>query len=170
MPFWCAFTLLNLGGPLARLSADDPSPTPDARSVTDDAPVHPLNIQVPLVLGEPSKNLKLPEYSLTGTLLSFLKAATVKKLDADHLQMEKMLIDLYKPNGQLDFSIDLPTSSFNVKTRIIASVDPVTITSPEFVLTGERMKFDTYTREAQLLGHVKTRIFHLKSSATIGPP
>ena len=165
MGFFC---LLNLSLSLTGASAQSPSPTPNAAHDTDEGVAHPLSVQLPLIVGVPSKTLRLPEYGLSGQLLSFLKAATVKRLDENHLQMDSMFIDLYKPDGQLDFSIDLPTSSFNTKTRIIASVDPVTITSPQFVLTGDRLKFDTYTREGQLLGHVTMKIFNMKTSPVTG--
>ena len=167
--FWvCFFGALNIGSLLPGARAQSPSPSSNASHETDEGPAHPLTVQLPLIVGMPSKILRLPEYGSTGQLLSFLKAATVKRLDENHLQMDSMVIDLYKPDGRLDFSIDLPTSSFNTKTRIIASVDPVKITSPEFVLTGERLKFDTYTREGQLLGHVTMKIFNMKGGSAIG--
>ena len=164
-PFFC---LLNISLWLTGAPAQSPSPSPNATHDTDEGPAHPLTVQLPLIVGMPSKTLRLPEYGLSGQLLSFLKAATVKRLDEDHLQMDSMVIDLYKPDGRPDFSIDLPTSSFNTKTRIIASVDPVKITSPEFVLSGERLKFNTYTREGQLLGHVTMKIFNMKGGPAVG--
>ena len=80
--------------------------------------------------------------------------------------MEKLVIDLYKPDGRTDYRISLPTSVFNLKTRIIHSDDPVSITTPEFEMSGQKMEFDTAARTGKFSGWVVMKISNAKTLAT----
>ena len=135
-----------------------PSPTPK--------PKHQKGqIAFPLAPGDSANVLKIPETDLKGQLLSQIMAAKATRIDNEHVQMEGMNIDLYHPDGKEDFHVILPTSMFNLQTRIITSDQPVTVRTQDFELTGERMEFNTEDRTGKLLGKVRMLIHNLKQLA-----
>jgi hypothetical protein len=145
---------------LASAMADTPSPSP--------SPTRPPKaFPFPLPINESTNKLKIPEMGLMGQLLSQMAAERATRLDEDHLQMHELKIDLYKPDGKEDFHILLPSSVFNLKTRIITSDQPVTVKTDDFELTGERMEFNTLDHTGKLLGHVSMHIHNLKQVATV---
>ncbi len=59
----------------------------------------------------------------------------------------------------------VPTSVFNLKTKIIHSDNPVSVHTQDFDLTGEKMEFDTAERTGKLMGKVRMRVHNLKQVA-----
>lgn len=124
----------------------EPARTPKPRKAKD--------IHFPVPKGEPATDIKVPEYSLEGQLLKQLMAAKATNIDDEHIQMEKMRIDLNKPDGSEDFHIEMPTSTLNLKTNVITTEQAVSIQTKDFDLYGEKMKFDTVERSGELVGRV----------------
>lgn len=151
-----------------RTIAQQPSPaaaTP-AASASPAAPKDKgLNFSIPLPIGETTREIKIPERGPTGQAISQLMAVSAKRLDEDRVMMEKLVIDLYKPDGRSDYRIVLPTSVFNLKTRIISSDEPASITTPDFELSGEKMQFDTAARTGKFSGWVYMKIHNAKDLA-----
>ncbi len=58
---------------------------------------------------------------------------------------------------------------FNLKTRIIHSDDPASITTPDFEMAGEKMEFDTASRTGKFNGWVVMKIRNAKDLAATGP-
>lgn len=147
--------------------AAKPEKSPKPARVKPEKPNQPLSKEIPfpLPINEIARAVKIPQTGLAGELVSQLMAAKIKRIDADHVEMESMNIDLYQPDGKSDFHIVVPTSVFNLKTRIIRSDNPVTIRTQDFELTGERMEFDTVERTGKLMGKVQMRIHNLKQVA-----
>ena len=122
-------------------------------------------IQFPLGVGDPANRIKIPETDQGGRLLSQLLAARATRVDNEHVQMSEMNLDLYHPDGKEDFHIIMPTSTFNLQTRIISSEEPVTVQTQDFELTGEKMEFNTVDRTGKLMGKVRMLIHNLKQVA-----
>ena len=139
------------------LDSDDSRPTPGAKKLKE--------IPFPLSPGDDANRLKIPEMSTGGNLLSQLMAAKATRLDNEHVQMHEMNLDLYHPDGKEDFHIIMPTSVFNLHTRVITSDDPVTVRTQDFELTGEKMEFNTVDRTGKLIGKVRMLIHNLKQVA-----
>lgn len=158
---------------VAGLAHAQESPTPTAAKSPKPAHSKPENpnrpvskdIPFPLPINEIARLVKIPQVDLKGELLSQLMAAKIKRIDDDHVEMETMNIDLYQADGKSDFHIVVPTSTFNLKTRIIHSDHPVSIHTQDFDLTGERMEFDTVERTGKLIGKVQMRVHNLKQVA-----
>ena len=149
---------VKLGKKLKKaLDSDDSKPTPRAKKLKE--------IPFPLEPGDDAIKLKIPEMSTGGDLLSQLMAAKATRLDNEHVQMHEMNLDLYHPDGKEDFHIIMPTSVFNLHTRIITSEDPVTVRTQDFELTGEKMEFNTVDRTGKLIGKVRMLIHNLKQVA-----
>jgi hypothetical protein len=125
----------------------------------------PRPLQFPLGVSDSAKKLKIPETDRAGALLSLLMAAKATRVDDEHVQMSEMNLDLYHPDGKEDFHIIMPTSIFNLKTRIISSDDPVTVRTQDFELTGEKMEFNTVERTGKLMGKVRMLVHNLKQVA-----
>ncbi len=136
---------------------DAPAATPHAKGIKE--------IPIPLPEGEPATDLKIPETDLTGKLLSEIMARWAVRIDNEHLQMKEMKMDLNHPDGKEDFHIFLPTSIFNLKTRIITSDETATIRTQDFELTGEGMAFNTVDRTGRLIGKVRMLVHNLKQVA-----
>ena len=125
-------------------------------------------IQFPLGVGDPANRIKIPETDQGGRLLSQLMAARATRVDNEHVQMSEMNLDLYHPDGKEDFHIIMPTSIFNLQTRIISSEDPITVRTQDFELTGEKMEFNTVDRTGKLMGKVRM-IIHNLNQVVDGP-
>ena len=143
------------------------APVPTAPAVTPLTPggkkIKPITL--PLIKDEPALGLRIPELSPAGQLLSQLMAAKATRIDDEHVQMQEMKIDLYHPDGKEDFHVTMPTSIFNLTTRIITSEDPVVVQTQDFELTGEKMEFNTVERTGKLIGKVRMIIHNLKQVA-----
>ena len=139
----------------------DPNATPKPRKP-------PKEIPFVLPIGNDATHIVIPENSSTGTLLMNLMALKASRVTNELVQMNETNIDVNHADGSEDFHIALPACVFNLKTHIINSDNPVTVRTPDFELTGEKMEFDTVDRTGKLLGHVHMHIHNLKQIA--GPP
>lgn len=151
----------------AAFAQESPAPAKPGKPPKPENPNRPLSREIPfpLPINEIARAVKIPQTGLEGELLSQLMAAKIKRIDQDHVEMETMNLDLFQADGKSDFHIIVPTSIFNLKTRIIHSDYPVTVRTQEFELTGERMEFDTVERTGKLMGKVHMRIHNLKQAA-----
>ncbi len=146
-----------------------PTPTPDPDATPEGAPAS-KEIPIPLPIGDKSMRLKIPSFGDTGQMLSQLMAMQAKRIDADHMELQGTKIDLNQADGKSDYHIEIPTSIFNLKTRIITSDQPVVIRTQEFELTGEKMSFNTVEKSGELLGNVHMVIHNLKKTAGVTSP
>lgn len=128
------------------------TPTPERTSKT----LKPLS--VPLPIGQKAREIKIPQFNLTGQILSQLLAGQIQRVDDEFLQIKELKLDLYDDSGNSEFRIDMPTSIFSTKTRIITSDEPVFIHHRDFDLTGSKLEFDTASRKGRLIGPVTMKI------------
>ncbi len=135
-----------------------PSPSPAATKGDGSLPI-------PLPLGKPGLNVRVPDTDAAGKLLSLLMAQKATRLDDDRIKLEGMHMDFNQSDGKQDFHIVMPASILNLKTHLIASDDPVEISTQQFTLTGEKMEFNTVEREGRLIGRVHMVIHNLKQLA-----
>ena len=122
-------------------------------------------IQLPLPVGKNGLNVKIPDTDAAGKLLSLLMAQKATRLDDDRVKMESMHMDFNQADGKGSFHIVMPACILNLKTHLVTSDDPVTISTQDFELTGEKMEFNTLEREGRLVGSVRMVIHNLKELA-----
>ncbi len=115
-------------------------------------------LSVPLPIGQKAREIKIPQFNLTGQILSQLLAGQVQRMDDEFLQIKELKLDLYDDTGLSEFRIDMPASIFSTKTRVITSEEPVFIHHRDFDLTGSKLEFDTSTRKGRLMGPVTMKI------------
>ena len=128
----------------------------------DKTPKEPQKFAFPVPVGHDSKGLKLPTYWPDGkTLKMVFNIGIGTRIDEDNVNMQETRVDTYKEDGSPEMGIDLPASSFNLKTRVISTRQSVVIGREDFELSGHTMEFNTETREGRLGGGVKMIIFNL---------
>ena len=66
-----------------------------------------------------------------------------------------MKITTFTPENQVDLRIDMRTSIFDLKTKILSSQERSTIRRTDFNIVGDSVEFDTNTRTGRLVGNVK---------------
>ena len=150
--------------------AAKPPPAPAPTDTAAKGEASRKRIPLPLTIGEKTLRFKIPSLGDAGQILSQLMSAEGTLIDEDHMELQGTKIDLNQADGKSDYHIDIPTSIFDLKTRIISSDHPVVIRTQDFELTGERMRFDTIEKSGELLGNVHMIIHNLKQSAGIATP
>ena len=133
----------------------------------DKTPKEPQKLAFPVPVGHDSKGIKLPTYWPDGkTLKMVFNIGIGTRIDEDNVNMHDTSVQTYKEDGSPEMGIDLPTSSFNLKTRVISTQQSVVIEREDFELSGHTMEFDTETRAGRLGGGVKMIIFNLDDETT----
>lgn len=110
---------------------------------------------IPLPIGQEAKGLVLPDYDTEGKLRARFEAGTAKRVDADHIVFTSLKMTTFTPEEKPDLSIDMPHSSLHMGTKVISSEQRTTITRADFSISGDKMKFDTNSRQGTLVGNVK---------------
>ena len=163
---------VRLAGAVTLARAADP-PAAGSPAAEEAAPREnkPLNLNLPLAIGDPASAVRIPQYGEVGQLLSLLNSVTVKRLDESRLELQGTDLDLNKPDGKTDFHIRLPRAIFDTRTRLLTSLEPVVISTADFELQGERMEFDTAARRGQFAGWVYMKIHGAKGTTlgAVGP-
>ena len=121
----------------------------------------PPKLAFPVPVGHDSKGLKLPSFGPDGKLKMVFNIGIGTRIDEDNVNMKDTQVQTFSEDGSPEMDIDLPTSSFNLKTRVISTKQRVVITRSDFELSGNTMEFNTETREGTLGGGVKMIIFNI---------
>ncbi len=112
-------------------------------------------LSLPIPVNEEVTGIKIPYYTRTGVLQMNFDATTARRIDENHLQLSFLNIELFDDKGKPDMMIRLPRSVLDMRTEIISSEDEFQIKRSDFQLTGERMTFDTRTRQGTIQGKVR---------------
>jgi len=159
-----AACLLALGtAPVqAKSKKSKASPTP-ADASSDKSGDKGLDIPIPI--DHEAKGVRIPIYTPEGKLQMLFESEIAFRVDAQQLRLTQLKIETYDEEGKPEMSIDMPLSMFNLKTRIITSVDPVTIWRTDFQVTGGNMVFDTQTRQGKFNGPVRMLVYSVNNEA-----
>ena len=154
---------------LGSLSADaktkkpkpTPTPTPAGTADKDD---------IPIPIGHGATGVRIPIYGPDGKLQMMFDSEIAFRLDQQQLRLTQLKIETYdETDGKPEMSIDMPNSIFNLKTRILSSVDPVTIRRSDFEVNGGNMTFDTQTKQGKFTGPVRMLVFKSNDEAQKSP-
>ena len=141
----------------AAVVADAQSPAPKERAGRGEgkkkSAAAPAGI--PLPIGQEAKGLVLPDYDADGKLRARFEAGTAKRVDADRILFTSLKMTTYTPEETPDMSIDMPQSTLHMGTRVISTDQRTTITRRDFSISGDKMQFDTNSRQGTLVGNVK---------------
>lgn len=110
---------------------------------------------IPLPIGHEAKGLVLPDFDANGHLVGKFEAGTARRVDEENVGFQNLRIVTFTPENQPDLQIDMPTSIFNLKTRILTSQERSSIKRADFSIEGDSVQFDTNTRTGRMIGNVK---------------
>ena len=122
-------------------------------------------IDIPIPIDHEAKGVRIPIYSTEGKLQMLFESEIAFRVDAQQLRLTQLKIETFDEEGKPEMSIDMPQSMFNLKTRVITSVDPVTIWRTDFQVTGGNMVFDTQTRQGKFNGPVRMLVYNVNNEA-----
>jgi len=110
---------------------------------------------IPLPIGHEAKGLVLPDFDLEGHLRGKFVASTARRIDEEHIRFQDLKITTFTPENQIDLQIDMQTSLFDLKTKILSSQERATVKRADFNIVGDSIQFDTNTRTGRMIGNVK---------------
>jgi lipopolysaccharide assembly outer membrane protein LptD (OstA) len=157
-----SFVLLLIGSSLA-VAGDRKrhkgSPAPEA-------PKEELGLKnIPLTVGHEAKGLVLPNYDLAGHLLGRFEAATASRIDENHVRFRDLKMTTYDEHEQPDFKVDMADAVLDLETKVIDSKARTKVKRTDFEIEGDRMTFNTTTKQGTLKGNVHMTIFNQKEIA-----
>lgn len=123
----------------------------------------------PVPVGHDSKGLKLPSYGPDGKLKMMFTIGLATRINDNDVQMAEMSVQTYDDAGEPEMMIELPTSSFNLATKVLSTKQAAKISRDDFELTGQTLEFNTETRAGKLGGGVKMIIFNLDEATDAAP-
>jgi hypothetical protein len=110
---------------------------------------------IPLPIGHDAKGLVLPDFDLNGRMRGKFVAGSARRIDQDHIAFQDLKITTYTETNQVDIEIQMPTSTFDLTTRILSSKDRTTVQRADFNVVGDSAIFDTNARTSRIVGNVK---------------
>jgi hypothetical protein len=110
---------------------------------------------IPLPIGHEAKGLVLPDFDAEGRLRGRFEAERARRLDEEHVAFRGLKITTYTPENQVDLTVEMSESVFDLKTRILSSKERSTVMRSDFNITGDSVQFDTNARTGQMMGNVK---------------
>jgi hypothetical protein len=110
---------------------------------------------IPLPIGHEAKGLVLPDFDMEGHLRGKFIASTARRIDEEHIQFQDLKITTFTPESQVDLQIDMQTSVFDLKTKILSSDERAMVKRADFNIVGDAIQFDTNTRTGRMIGNVK---------------
>ncbi len=147
-------------GPALGQGSDDKDKKPVVDTAGAGTPMHTLDI---LALGQKSVGIVLPEFDDEGRPAGKITVESATRTSEDALDLTSMRIDLVGETGD-NIAIDLPAATFNLTTSTLVGTRDVVITRIDFTLTGDRLEFNTKTRESVLYGNIKMIIHKRKQT------
>ena len=106
-----------------------------------------------LPLGQKNRDVKIPSFH-DGNPSSFIRAATMTRLDDEKMDMERLDIRMYGETEEKDLRIMLPTAQYHMPTEVLSSEDRSRISRKDFDLQGDTLIFDTRTQQGKMTGHI----------------
>jgi len=110
---------------------------------------------IPLPIGHEAKGLVLPDFDLEGHLRGKFVAASARRLDQEQVKFEDLKITTFTPENQTDLQIDLHSSIFNLKTKVLSSQERSMVKRADFNIIGDTISFDVDARTGKMVGNVK---------------
>ena len=110
---------------------------------------------IPLPVGHEARGLVLPDFDLEGHLRGKFVAANARRVDQEHIVFGDLKITTFTDDNQTDLEVNLPTATFDLKTKILSSKDRGTVQRADFNIVGDSLDFDTEKRTGHMRGNVK---------------
>ena len=111
-------------------------------------------LEIPLVKGEDSLGVVIPEHRLDGTLKSRFSLAVARLVEGSLVEVERSIFESFSTNGVAEVKVTLDLAQLDVATRRIRSASKVVVITPQYEVTSAGMDFDWAKKEGDLKGPV----------------
>ena len=116
-------------------------------------------IQLPIPVGQEVKGIKIPHFTPEGKLQMEFVAGDARRESETEVFLTNLRIEFFDDTGKSDMLVELPVAVLDLKTQVLSSEQPFTLQRSDFLLRGEKVQFDTRTREGRMTGKVKMTIY-----------
>jgi hypothetical protein len=106
-----------------------------------------------LPLGQKNRDVKIPSFR-DGNPSSFIRAATMTRLDDEKMEMERLDIRMFGETEDKDLRIMMPTATYQMVTEVLSSEDRSRVSRKDFDLQGDTLIFDTRSQQGKMTGHI----------------
>ncbi len=124
----------------------------------------------PLPIGHGGKGLRIPYLDGNAKKSMQFVIGTAERADEEIVKMSDLRIEMLAQNDEPEMTINLPNSSMNLMTRVITAEKEVKIKRDDFELSGDRMVFNTVSKQGTLEGNVRMLIYNLADEITTDAP
>ena len=104
--------------------------------------------------GKVHKGITYPIFE-NGKLSTVLIPKEMVRRDEEYLDIDDMLIELYSPAGEIDYTIKLLTALYHMPTEQLSSNDRTLIEGKSFTLEGDTMVYDTTKNICRMTGNIR---------------
>lgn len=125
-------------------------------------------LNVPIPIGQEASGVKIPYYDDKGKLRMNFQIEAAERISEVSLLMKALTLETYDDAGRVEMEVVLPRSVLDLKTRIISSDSPGTVSNSDFKLTGDALRFDTTSRRGDFTGKVKMLIYNINEMSKNG--
>lgn len=106
-----------------------------------------------LPLGEKNHRVRIPSFR-EGVPSSFVRAATMTRLDDERMDMEDLDIRMYGATRDKDLRIMMPAATYHMSTEVLSGNQRSRIDRDDFRLEGDTLVFDTRTQQGKMTGNI----------------
>jgi hypothetical protein len=121
----------------------------------------PEPMPFPLPIGHGGKGLRIPYLEGDAQKSMQFVVGKAKRTKEDVVTMSDLKIEILAQDDAPEMKVNLPSATMNLVTRVITGDKAVKVQRDDFLLTGDRLKFDTVTKQGKLEGHVRMLIYNL---------
>ncbi len=129
----------------------------------------PERMPFPLPIGHGGKGLRIPYLDGNAQKSMQFVIGTAERTGEDVVKMSDLKIEMLAQDDSPEMTIDLPNSTMNLVTRVITGEKEVRIKRDDFELSGDRMVFNTVSKQGTLKGNVRMLIYNLDNEITPSP-
>lgn len=108
--------------------------------------------------GYVNKDVTIPAFG-KGAPSSLLTAATMTRLDDEHLAAEKVVVEIYGKTPADTLRVELKSAVYHMGEKVLRSGERSKVTRADFEMEGDSMVFDADSSIGGMKGRVRTLIF-----------
>ncbi len=129
----------------------------------------PPKFNPPIPIDHNAEGVNLPYWDKKGNLQMFFTIEKAIRADLGHLNMENAYMQTYDDKGAPDAAVFMTRSMLDLNTLIVTSDVPVTVRRADFDIVGQKMTFNTRTRQGHMGGHVRMTIYNREDMGQSSP-
>lgn len=112
-------------------------------------------IEIPLVKGEDSLGVVIPEHRADGTLKSRFSLGVARLVEGSLIEVERSLFESVGKEGGAELKVTFDLARLDLATKRVRSESKVLVVTPQYEVTSVGLDFDWGRKEGELKGPVK---------------